>query len=334
MALSVSVSLTLATFFLLIFGHLHLSKFIRNEVDHLRHDLTDANKLTGSIPTSERRLTPSSDDYLPEIILYRRTKKSGSTSMVKTLRDKLTKLGYIDVNLCNPDMQWIARAAAASTVPNRYLFSNHNNLVRSDFRNKHVVIIDTIRDGYKQITSFCRHVQNVEGCGTELENCMLSNETLSQIKFRWAGREQEDDDTYIDIPLSSAHPYLSTKALRTIVPNMTIDLGERMNVLNSSCPELPSLRSIYKKYYSELDSQIYELKRRFLIVTGYPYSVHGGNKGMIIDELLKAAEAIEKHKFLSASPNSKEQSSSTASFVGLTSKYIKWTQEKDGEYSL
>ena len=113
--------------------------------DHLT-DILDQSRV--HFPCVKTQINNTVDKYLPDVILYRRTKKSGSTAMVKTLREKLEAFGYIDVSLVNPSMQLVARAAAINTSPQRYLFSSHNNLVRSDFRGKRVVIIDTIRDGY------------------------------------------------------------------------------------------------------------------------------------------------------------------------------------------
>lgn len=311
-----------------ISGFLQISKLAYKEA-RVIGDLLHRQNSNHENLLSAGALRPTDHLQLPDIILYRRTKKSGSTSMVKTLRSSLGKLGYVDVNLVNPSMQWIARAASVNAVHKRYLFSNHNNLVRSDFRSKHVVILDTLRDGYKQITSFCRHVKLVNECGPDLEECMLSNSTLDQIKFRWAGRESEDDDTYIDIPLSSAHPYLSTKALRSIVPNLTIDLKSRINVQNSSCPELPNLRAIYTQYYSDLDKQVKELKQRLLVITGYPLSGSGSPKKYSVDTLLNSAEEVEKRKAVEGNSERK-----VSKFYGLTSKYLRWKINDDGQYTL
>ena len=174
----------------------------------------------------------------------------------------------------------------------------------------------------------------MQNCGSELQERLLSNDSLNQMTFRWAGRKVEDEDTFIDIPLSSSHPFLSTKALRTIIPRLSLSL-ERINVHNSSCSDLSLLRTIYRRNYVVLDRQIQTLKRRLLVITGYPYEVRGGNS-IQLDELLASAEEIEQKTYLSSIQESKKDSSIATmfSFVALTKKYTNWKQDKEGKMLL
>lgn len=330
---SLVIILLIATFSLL---QIHLTLFTKYQIGLVVKELGNfyrQENITSNIQLPSKVYTMKTS--FPDVVIYRRTQKTGSCSMVRPLRQNLRTYKYINVFLDSSEARLFSRAASVSNAQQRFFVSSHNNLDRSDFRRKSVIILDTFRDGYKQITSYCRHIQNVKSCDINLKNCLLNSSTLNINKYRWAGREQEDDNTYIDIPLSSAHPHLSTKALRTVFPNVSLNLGKRLNVQNTTCPEIPSLRSIYNKHYSKLEDQIIDLKKRFLIVTGYPYKFNGSESDTLLDDLLNSAERIEteNYRLVSTLPLKERQLDETG-FKGYISKTTKWVFDYDGNYSI
>lgn len=237
----------------------------------------------------------SDDENLPQIFLYRRTKKTGSSSMLAELVRALPPYNYIAVHAGTHEMIWRTRFEMLKPNPKNILILEHNKFTRSYFPGTHVVIADTIRDGFHQMTSFCRHVQRVRSCGEEMEECLQSEESRRQVYYRWGGKEEEDPDTYIDLPLSSAHPALSTAIMRKVFPGIEI-FASNYNAKNTSCPETTNLRKLYDKLYSALDEQIVMLKERMVKVAGYPLEVYK-RANMSADAMLSFLEAQESQKW-------------------------------------
>lgn len=247
--------------------------------------------------TSAPNLDPLPPSNGPEVIVFRRTRKTGSSSMLSELIREFTLLGYETLNEPPPEMKWRVRKEDIKIKRGRLFVAEHNDITRADYHRGQVVIIDTVRDGYQQVTSFCRYLKKIRTCNKLIEECMESNASLVQNRYRWGGRPEEDDDTYIDLPISSAHMYLSTTVLRTIFPEITLR-PLQINVMKSSCPENGSLRKIYRRLYGELDEQVNMLKKRMLVIAGYPFRLHAGTKIKSLDELLDAADLAEKAKYV------------------------------------
>lgn len=234
-------------------------------------------------------------ESLPDLIIFRKSKKTGSSSMVTEIIREIIPLGYNPIYDWGPETNWKVRLEAVKPKRSKIIVLEHNDVVRSDFPGGKVIIIDTIRDGYKQVTSYCRHFGRVKTCGSEMEECLRTRSTRSQVRYRWASRSKEDRDTYIDLPLSSAHPLLSSKVLKTFFPNVSLNT-RNWNVRNTTCPEIPNLRYIYSSLYSDLEEQVQSLRRRMLIIAGYPYKDLGRN--ISIEEKMDAAERIEGTKMV------------------------------------
>lgn len=222
--------------------------------------------------------------------------------MLDELIRELPSLGYFTLYDPSPELIWKVRLEAVKPNPRRLFIAEHNGITRSDYRGRYVIIIDTIRDGYQQMTSYCRYVQNTSMCNHDLVRCLQRNDSIKQNWYRWAGKGSEDEDTYIDLPLSSAHPHLSAAVFKSIFPTATIRL-KRYNVWNSACPENKLLRDVYSKLYSELDRQVVMLKRRMLTIAGYPYRLHAHTHVHSIDDLLDAANTIEGSRITSQTPS-------------------------------
>ena len=223
-------------------------------------------------------------------------------------------------------MNEVVRGEMHRPNPRRTLVAQHNGVTRDHANGRRTVIADTFQDGYKQITSFCRYVRRVENCDTELEECMLSETTMKQIRYRWASDEMETNLTYIDLPLSSAHPALSTTVIRRVFPDVTLNV-QQYNVAGSACDELPALRKIYKKSYGELEAQNRILQKRILYLAGYPTRTPPGLK-ISLPEMMDAAEQIESGKYnLKVSISQRKPSSD---HKGLMKAEVSWNRDENG----
>lgn len=246
---------------------------------------------------------------IPDLFIYRRTKKSGSSSMLTELLEILMPLGYQPLYLNEMSMDVVVRHEFIRSSPRRLLVAEHNKITRQHHPHRHAVIADTVRDGYAQITSYCRYVNHVERCDDQVINCIRDNSTLRQITYRWADRLQEDEDTYIDLPLSSAHPALSTTILRTVFPGVVV--REAMyNVKSSSCADIPQIRDVYNSFYKQLDAQVLMLRRRMLQIAGHVDLVRKSQlSNTSMEELLEQAEYRERDRYsgidFNASSNNK-----------------------------
>lgn len=304
--------------------HLHailLSRYLFSNIPHLQLD-------PSSNPTQQQ--TAPLSNALPPLFIYRRTRKTGSSSMLAALVDELTPLNYVPLYHVHPDMQMAVRSEYRRTRPRRLLVAQHNRITRDMHPRRAAIIADTLRDGYKQITAFCRHTRHVPTCDDAMVACMRSRAALDENRYRWAGRSTEDDDTYIDLPLSSAHPALSTTVLRSVFPNVTLQI-EEYNSANRTCPELPELRAVYSELYGELDRQIAVLKRRLLVIAGYPYKAKTYNEPdsvISLDDVVDAAEQQERTKYHIANKSISMRGVSNA-HKELFSSILRWERDAD-----
>lgn len=253
---------------------------------------------TSTLPSYNREY------HVPELFIYRRTKKTGSSSMLTALLDQLTPFGYTPLYYGpGEEMDSVVRNEYLQTHSKwnkrrKLLVAEHNHVTKSYHPYYDAVIADTVRDGYDQITSFCRYVKKVESCsGDEILDCLRNETTLVQNVYRWAGKESEDIDTYIDLPLSSAHPALSTTVLRTVFPNITLDIS-KFNVRSTRCRETEEIRQVYNELYAPLEEQVHTLRQRILMLTGYPCKIDKKVEDRVsLEDVMKAAEKLERQKY-------------------------------------
>lgn len=271
----------------------------------------------------------------PTLFIYRRSMKTGSSSMRDALLNNLQPLGYhsipykrLDLHIVlhhhyllqtlsststnhihNNNVSTLYDPMNAHTIDNamKIVLVQHNDITKQMEPNGNAVIADTFRDGYAQMTSFCIDIQRISSCYDidALQKCLLSNTSLQQRQYRYAGMTTESSHTYIDLPLSSSHPALSTTILRSIFPNVTLQLDIH-NAHNSTCPEDTRIRAIYNAHYGDLDKQVETLQRRMLLMTGYPTKLfhpdgRNGKKTRYdtnddLWNLLDAAEELERQK--------------------------------------
>lgn len=248
-------------------------------------------------------------DQLPRLVIYRRTQKTGSTSMATALLRALGPLGYVPIR---KSQDGYARLFSNLHNPSGrpvFIFG-HNSFTRNLTSHTHVIILDTIRNGYEQMTSYCRYRRKRKSCDRQVADCLANDRSaLSQRFYRWANRESEDVETFIDIPLSSEHPALSTTALRTVFPDAVLHVDHFRDV-NSACPEVAEIRRVYDEHYQELEDQVETLSIRLLTLAGYPYRfVRGNSQSMSIAQMLNLAESMEKHKYDLRPPRKSEANS-------------------------
>lgn len=244
----------------------------------------------------------------PELFIFRRTKKTGSSSMMNALMDALQPLGYYAPPHMEPELEGAIRNEFRRKHPRRTMVLHHNSLTRNVHPARRAVIADTIRDGYKHVTSYCRYIKHVKTCnGSDMEECLRSSSTLRQNRYRWAFRPREDLDTYIDLPLSSAHPALSTTVLRTVFPNVTLHV-HHYNVRDLACSDDSPMRVVYDQLYLDLELQVEKLRRRLLVVAGYPYVVDPKvRENVTLVDMIDAAERLERLKYQSEHDFDSEQ---------------------------
>lgn len=250
-----------------------------------------------SLKTQQKLPQPTKAEHkYPEVFIYRRTKKTGSSSMVQQLLNVTKSLGYEYMYNHDQGENDIVRARQYQSKARKLLILNHNSITRDETGGRYTIIVDTIKDGYQQMTSLCRFVLPVKECGNDMIDCLKKRRMLDQNNYRWAGRPSEDEATFINLPLSVAHPALSTTAIRRVFPNVTLDF-RRMNVAGSSCPEMEETRLVYNEYYKELEKQVDTLRRRLLAIAGYPTGIGGPNSGFTVADMLDFAEELERPKY-------------------------------------
>lgn len=274
---------------------------------------------------------------LPDLFIYRRSRKSGSSSMLTALLEALVPLGYHGTYFsAGHETNYSLRSEFIKYENRRKLIIlEHNVVTKSYHPNRKAVIADTVRDGYEQMTSLCRYTKAVSSCGKEMEECLRSKWAMNEIRFRWAGKEKEDHDTYIDLPLSSAHPALSTTILKTVYPTISFLDVQRFHVRKTRCPQDPKLQHIFHKLYGEMEKDIRMLRMRMLILAGYPYRIDEQYKHNIsIADLLDYAENIEAGKYDVIKHNFKVNNGISKLQRGLLMTLKHWSRNNAGRLVL
>lgn len=294
----------------------------------------------------------------PELFIFRRTKKTGSSSMMNALMDVLEPLGYVPLARKRDEIHIAVRNEYRRATPRRLAVLQHNNVTRSIHPRRRAVIADTIRDGLPHIMSYCRYMRGVYNCvSSGMRACLQDASTLQQMRYRWAGRDHEDDDTYIDLPLSSAHPALSTAVLRSIFPMIPPLKIMQYNVRGAGCEDelkkdskserkehgKKHLQQIYDDLYGPLDRQVDQLKRRMLSIAGYPSIVwddRNGTKGELLasgsqlSELLDEAERLEASKTIPNDFIQNKVQGKSDRVLDLLSQVQKWMRHENGSLDL
>lgn len=225
--------------------------------------------------------------------------------MMNALMDSLTPLGYHAVPQMTNELEDIIRNEFYKPNPRRLMVLHHNKVTKNMHprHNQAAIIADTVRDGFKQVTGYCRYMRGVKTCGEDMLTCLRSNSSIEQNLYRWGGRQEEDVDTYIDLPLASDYPALSTTVLRSVFDsNVTLKLA-RYNVRSKSCDpdkdqEGKIAKELYDTLYQPLDEQIMTLRKRMLVIAGYPYNVDKEVKASVgLEDMMQAADDLENLKY-------------------------------------
>lgn len=254
--------------------------------------------------------------------------------MINALMKALIPLGYEPIPLKNFELEAGVRNEYIRAFPRRLMTIHHNKLTKAIHPDaRRVVIADTIRDGYKQLTSYCRHMRRMEFCNASIVPCFDKKQAASQMTYRFQGDFVEHRYNYIDLPLSSAHPALSTTVLRSVFPNVSLLQVDRYNARNTACPEDVELRKEYLKRFAKLDDQINMLRRRMLVIAGYPSTegmVSNGEK-LDMEEVMDAAELIEARKYGGVTWQRKVPPTEKSRLIAtLLSGVSAWTRDEEG----
>lgn len=271
---------------------------------------------------------------LPELFIYRRSRKSGSSSMLAALLELLQPLGY-EATYYNPGFETnhSLNFQFGKLSARRVFVAEHNAVTRAFHPRRSAVIADTVRNGYEQLTSLCRYTRGVAGCGSDMRRCLESKWALSEINFKWAGESGENADNYIDLPLSAKHPSLSTSVLKIALPMIADRINvHKYHVRKTHCPRDDKLLAVYNKLYAQMDRDIEKLKVRMLILTGYPYELAVNARNVSVDDMLDAAEAQESKKYAIVLSEEDAQAHNGISQQQrqLLTTLKKWTKDSNG----
>lgn len=236
---------------------------------------------------------------LPELFIYRRTRKTGSSSMVNALLRALVPLGYVGMKEGEHEVDTVVRNEYIRPYPRKLFVVHHNQVTKAAHPLRNAMIADTVRDGFETITSYCRQKLRIDSCERDdMISCLNAPETQAQVLYRFVNSTEETDETYIDLPLSSKHRALSTSVMRTVFPNVTLHV-DYYNVHESACSKEnvdPEVTQLYKELYSAFDDQITTLQKRMLGIAGFPF-VADKKENININEMMDAADFIEAPKY-------------------------------------
>lgn len=195
----------------------------------------------------------------------------------------------------------------------RTLVLTPNSLVRSAHPSRRAVLLSPLSDGIVDVVSHCRrqvqHTRKDEhslpACDdVDVMRCVGTSEAVSEIEHaRWAHREREDADTYVDIPLSPRHPKVSTLALRSVFPEalpliFNLPIPDNTSTAGDDCDAFTDvLFEAYSKPMRPLEQQIDYLRQRLLVIAGFPIDIDKRiktlpNVHISPSDLLDAAERI------------------------------------------
>lgn len=236
---------------------------------------------------------------LPELFIYRRTRKTGSSSMVNALLRALVPLGYVGVKEGEHEVDTVVRNEYIRPYPRKLFVVHHNQVTKAAHPLRNAMIADTVRDGFETITSYCRQKLHIESCERDdMMSCLKAPETQAQVLYRFVNSTEETDETYINLPLSSKHRALSTSVMRTVFPNVTLHV-DYYNVHESACSKSnvdPEVAQLYKELYGSFDHQITMLQKRMLGIAGFPF-VADKKENVNLNEMMDAADLIEAPKY-------------------------------------
>lgn len=236
---------------------------------------------------------------LPELFIYRRTRKTGSSSMVNALLRALVPLGYVGVKQGEDEVDPVVRNEYIRPYPRKLFVVHHNQVTKAAHPLRNAMIADTIRDGFETITSYCRQKLHIQSCERDdMISCLKAPETQAQVLYRFVNSTEETDETYIDLPLSSKHRALSTTVMRTVFPNVTLHV-DYYNVHESACSKEnvdPEVAQLYNELYSAFDDQVTTLQKRMLGIAGFPFIADKREK-VTLNDMMDAADLIEAPKY-------------------------------------
>lgn len=246
----------------------------------------------------------------PVLSVLRRSFSAEADRVAHALKVSLAGAGFVELE----KPTGVTTVDALNTqfrynISTKTLVSTPNSLVRSVHPARRAILLSPVSDGIVDVVSHCRRkVQHARDSRSsfpacddpDVVQCVGTVEAVSEIeRARWAHREHEDDDTYINIPLSPRHPKVSTLALRSVFKDALPLIFDHPTSDNESSSDdncdafADTLLDAYSKSMQPLEQQIDDLRQRLLIIAGFPVDV---DKRIDIpispSDLLDAAEGI------------------------------------------
>lgn len=115
----------------------------------------------------------------------------------------------------NPQLNDIVWFLSNRNPPTNFLLESHNSTTRKDLHGKYFLIVDTLRDEFLEMTSYCRFTKQDSTCVQEIIDCLRdSNAMVERTTYRWENHTGESINNYIYISLSTAYLELSTTPMR------------------------------------------------------------------------------------------------------------------------
>lgn len=252
---------------------------------------------------------------VPVLSILRRSFSAEADRISHALQVSLAGAGFVELEKPNG-------MTTADALSNRFrynmsaktLVSTPNSLLRTAHPSGRAILLSPLSDGIVDVASHCRRqVQRSRNdkhsflaCDDpDVIRCVGTSEAVSEIeRARWAHREYEDEETYINIPLSPRHPKVSTLALRSVFPDALPLVFDHPVLDNGSVGDDceifdDTLFEAYSKSMRPLEQQIDTLRQRLLIIAGFPVDVDKRikdvpNAPVAPSHLLDAAERIAR----------------------------------------
>lgn len=252
---------------------------------------------------------------VPVLSILRRSFSAEADRISHALRVSLAGAGFVELEKPNGMTTTDALSSLFRyNMSAKTLVSTPNSLVRSAHPSRRALLLSPLSEGIVDVVSHCRRqVQRFHNdkhsfpaCDDpDVVRCVGTSEAVSEIeRARWAHRDYEDEETYINVPLSPRHPKVSTLALRSVFPDalpLVFDhpvfdnepVGDDCEIFDDT------LFEAYSKSMRPLEQQIDTLRQRLLIIAGFPVDVDKRIKGVQNatvppSDLLDAAERIAR----------------------------------------
>lgn len=252
-------------------------------------------------------------DNTPPLVIYRHTSSRRSARILRGLSSTLQYVGYTTVHV-GADVTDEHIAARFRKPPSSYLSNtpepkllvvSQHRLTRRAHPERRAVIAAGIVTSLTDLLSYC--VSTLPHAPIDCEDEVLSScvrdasKSEDIVSNRYGPNTTHNADDYVDMPLASSHPVLSTAVLRLVFPEAPlmqfrgeIPLGELSDVAEiPECtkPQREKLSDDMESATDVLVNMRVAMIRQFLIMAGYP-CVSKGKPEVTLEAMLDTAEEM------------------------------------------